>query len=132
MENLSNYFCIINDTVRANCIKAIQSLPEGYEVVIRKKDKKRTNRQNSFYWGPWLQTFVDWMGEKDKDYLHKEFKVKFLGVEKSMCGGELLIEPKSSANLTTEEFSVFLDKVEALAMTMGIILPPAEHHGVDR
>lgn len=129
--NIANYFILGNERVKGNCLKAIESLPLGmYEVRIAKVEKNRTTRQNRFYWGPWLQTFADWMGEKDKDYLHKQFKVRFLGVEKSMVAGEILIEPKSTAKLSIEEFGVFLNKVEGVAMEMGITLPSREYHGV--
>ncbi len=131
MIETNNYFIIISEPVRDHCIDAIKSLPYGYEVVIRKKDKKRTNRQNRFYFGPVLECFSSWMGDT-KDNLHKLFKVKFLGVEKTIVDGVELTEPKSSVDLTVEEFGEFLDKVNATALTLGITLPTPEYHGVDR
>lgn len=131
MNETKNYFILTNEIVREHCIQAIKSLPYGYEVVIRKKAKQRTTRQNRFYFGPVLECFSNWMGDT-KDNLHKLFKVKFLGVEKTIVDGVELVEPKSSADLTVEEFGLFLDKVSATALTLGITLPTPEYHGVEK
>ncbi len=79
MIETKNYFNLINEGVRGNCMKAIQALPLGYEVVIRKADKKRTNQQNRLMWGPWFETLAAFTGST-KEELHDIFKVRLLGV----------------------------------------------------
>lgn len=131
MNETKNYFILTNEIVREHCIQAIKSLPYGYEVVIRKKDKKRTNQQNRLLWGPWYETLSDFTGST-KDELHDIFKVRILGVTKRVVEGVELTEPKSTTDLTTEEFTEFMDRVCGAAMIMGCTLPTPEYHGVER
>lgn len=131
MIETKNYFNLISEQVRNNCINTVKSLPLGYEVVIRKADKKRTNQQNRLMWGPWFETLAAFTGST-KEELHDIFKVRFLGVKKRVVDGVELIEPKSTTELSKEEFSDYMAKIEATALVMGCTLPAPDYYGVDR
>ena len=51
---------------------------ENVTLVIHNKKPKRTEAQNSFYWGVYLPLIAEETGEKDLDRLHELFKGKFL------------------------------------------------------
>jgi len=115
MNETKNYFIIISEPVREHCIQAIKTLPYGYEVVIRKKDKKRTNQQNKYYWGVVLETFSNETGFT-KEELHHQFAAKFIGVNrftvKDESGEDIeLAIPKSTTELSTEAFNEYIDKI---------------------
>lgn len=128
--NLINYFIITDDNVRQNAIRAISNLPVGqYEVRIAKKERSKTRQQEKFYWGAWLPHFEEWSGI-NKDWWHKYFKIKALGVTKEKINGVEIIEPKSTKDLTAAEYSEFLNVVDAEGLVHGINLPRAEYHGL--
>lgn len=130
MPTVKSYFVLKTSAILQNCIACLKSLAlDKYDVTIQRKTKNRTLQQNKFYWGAWLGVFEDWNGDSKEEW-HKRFKVAFLGVNKTMCMGVELVEPKSSANLTTEEFGVFLDKVEAFAISQELKLPPRDYYGL--
>ena len=62
------------------------------------------------------------MGETPKDR-HIIFKVECLGVIEKEVSGEILREPRSTADLEPHEFATYLTKIEAVANWLEIKLP---------
>lgn len=114
-------FVTINDDVKQRAIEYINSLEGSYDIEITKHRKSRSLSQNRLMW-MWYKIIGDYMGETPED-LHDICKVSFLGVEKKNKMGLLWDSPKSSTVLNTKEFTEFLDKIDALAISLGLTLP---------
>jgi hypothetical protein len=92
---------------------------EGKEVVITfdKPKKKRSNNQNSFYWGvliPLMQSGAkDLWGEVwSIDKAHKHLSNKFVFHESiNEKTGEVTQTPKSTTELTTTGWEVFMTEI---------------------
>lgn len=77
------------------------------EVIIRKKRKNRSERQNRYYWGVVLKLISESTGESLED-LHNHFSYKWLS-----CSGKSgkLNTKKSTTSLSTVEFMEYIDKI---------------------
>lgn len=99
--------------------------------VLTIKRMKRTPRQNRRYWGRGvLAQIAEQATSNGKLYSaenwHELFKRKFIGLEE-LPNGEVV--GKSSAGLTTAQFCVFCDQVEAFAVTdLGVVFYELEPH----
>jgi len=94
-------------------------LQAGGKWVLSVKRMKRTTKQNKRYWGRGVlaqiaeQATVN--GRKfSAEVWHEQMKRMFIGYEE-LPNGELI--GKSSTGLSTVEFSLFCDQVEAYAAT---------------
>ena len=82
------------------------------EVTVELRRKHRTNEQNAYYHGVVLKMIADecgYRGEAELEGLHEELKRMFLPKN-----GRLNIV-KSTASLSTVEFSDYIEKVRAWA-----------------
>lgn len=86
------------------------------EVTVRRRKQQRTPQANRFYWGPVLTAIAEATGYT-KDEAHDALKYQFLRVQ----GDGPLVKVRSTASLSVEEFSEYLDRVLAFgATTFGI------------
>lgn len=115
------YFVIRDNDTKKGCIDHIQSLDGVYRVTIEPYKKNRSNAQSRLYW-MWLGIIGDDTGNSPEN-LHEILKLKFLGTEKINSLGYSIEIPKSTTKLTTQEFTDYLDKIEALALSIDIRLP---------
>lgn len=105
-----------------NYIKKMQIEPRVYEVTVKRKSEKRTLPQNRLYY-LWLNCISAETGNEVED-LHEYFKTKFLGVRYRIIYGEGITTPLTTTDLTTEQFTDYLEKVQRWSNTeQGIILP---------
>jgi len=118
------YFKTVNEEVKQNAIKAIEGLEGVYSIEITKYKKDRTASQNKLMW-MWLGIISNDTGN-EPDQLHEIFKLKFLGSETLSALGFKIERPKSTTKLSTQEFTDYLDKIEGLAISIGIRLPRPE------
>jgi len=94
-----------------------------YLLEVKKYFKKRSNSQNKYYW-KCIQIIGDELGY-ERDEMHETFKATFLSREEN----ELKHVP-SSANITTKEFSGYMERIIRFAAKQGIVLPdPTDAHG---
>lgn len=99
-------------------------LQGGSRWVLTIKKMKRTSRQNRRYWGRGvLAQIAEQATSNGKLYSaenwHELFKRKFIGIEE-LPDGQII--GKSSAKLSTAEFCVFCDQVEAYACAdLGVV-----------
>lgn len=74
------YFRLVNETIRDNCVKAIfiaqQQSDEVIAVKISTQQEQRSNAQNRLYW-LWIKTFSDYTGNT-KERQHRIFKRQYL------------------------------------------------------
>ena len=101
-------------------------LPEGksYNVDISLVKPKRSMDQNRLYW-LWLNHIAK-EGELGytADELHCVFAQKFLGARQRVMYGEQVLDTPSTRKLTKEEFTAYLERIEAFSNTeLGIQLP---------
>jgi hypothetical protein len=117
------FFILIDEQRRQNALNYIKAVNIGKPLCIEVKEykKNRSGAQNRMMWN-WYGAMAQSTGYST-DELHEEMKVRFLGVENRTRGGVDLVVPKESKNLSTKEFSDFLNKIEMVAAQMGIILP---------
>jgi hypothetical protein len=88
------------------------------EVIIRKPRTKRSDVQNSYYWGVVIELLSKELGY-DKDEMHEILKYKFL---QSNAMGMPYI--KSTTKLSTGEFEEYLSKIKQWAAEfLHIVIP---------
>ena len=88
------------------------------EVIIRKPRTKRSDVQNSYYWGVVIELLSKELGY-DKDEIHEILKYKFL---QSNAMGMPYI--KSTTKLSTGEFEEYLSKIKQWAAEfLHIVIP---------
>ena len=96
-----------------------QWLKSGKKLVLSVKLRTRTGRQNRRYWGNGVLAQIAAQATVSgrlysAETWHEQFKRQFLGVVE-LPNGEVIGE--SSKGLTTAEFCLFCDQVEAYAAT---------------
>lgn len=87
------------------------------ELVLRKRQQKRSHQANRFYWGYVLDEIADAAGYS-KEEAHDALKYEFLRED----GDGTLVRVKSTADLSTEDFSAYVERCMVLgAETYGIV-----------
>lgn len=95
--------------------KVLAATSKPLLVTVEQYSKKRSNKQNSRYWAIVQQIAENgWVnGRKyDSETWHDFLKGHFIGYDDLPFGGK---RPLSSATLNTEEFNVYMEKVELFA-----------------
>ena len=78
-------------------------------VTVKKRQKKRSNPQNSFYWGVVIHILCDTTGYSD-DEMHNALKMLFL-----QDRTRKIPTLRSTAHLSTVEFEEYLEKIRVWA-----------------
>ena len=87
-----------------------------YEIQISKKTQRRSLNQNSLMW-MWFNCLADNFGCTSKDMhdiLCKELSTNYVTI-----GDKQFKVPISTSKLNTEEFSIFMERVQNWALTEG-------------
>jgi hypothetical protein len=106
-------------------------LQGGGRWVLSVTKRKRTSAQNRRYWGNGVLAQVAEQAAPlgrlyDAETWHEFFKRRFIGIIDLPDGS---VRGKSSADLTTEEFSAFCDQVEAYAASeLGVTFYDLQPH----
>jgi hypothetical protein len=100
----------------------ITQLKQGieYELLIKPKRKKRSNGQNSYYWGIVVPQVLRGLKEAgfnvfSKDDAHDIIKFKFLKVNLENDSGEFVESFKSTKEMSTSEFKEFIEHLQIWA-----------------
>jgi hypothetical protein len=80
------------------------------EVKVEREKRRRSNNQNSYYWGVVLKLITDHTGAEPED-IHAALKMHFC--PKRFIGN--LVAPSSTARLDTVDFEAYLEKVRRWA-----------------
>ena len=97
----------------------------GKAVVLRLSApiNRRSNTQNSFYWGVVLETIAADTGHTSEE-IHEVFKAQFLPRKFVTVGFTEVQLPKSTTELSTIEFEQYLEQIRAWCSTeLGISIP---------
>lgn len=120
-------FYVKDKSILENLKSELSQRKFPYSVTIREPKKSRSINQNKYYW-----TLVNILSPHtgySPDDLHDVLKVKFLGVREIQFKGNTYLIAKSTAGLTTKEFTEYLDKVHALGLELGVTLPQPNYWG---
>lgn len=90
-------------------------------IILEKVRGTRTNRQNRYYWGVVLELIAHHTGYLPED-VHEIMKSKFLRTKKVWRTGEITVL-KSTAELTSDEFTQYIEQVRVEAGEMEIEIP---------
>lgn len=109
----------IVDLDTTKVMKHIASRKNGYySLVIRKKTRNRSNKQNRFLWGVVYKILSDETGHSDED-VHRFLTGEFL---KDRTGAIHVV--KSTKDLTTKEFEDYIEKIRVWSSeTLNIYIP---------
>ena len=108
----------------------LKGFKEGDKISIEvtKWKNKRTLNQNSYYWGGVLTPIAVHTGHSPEE-LHEIFKRLFITPKFVLYRGREIKMPKSTTDLSTEEFREYIERVRAEAGQMGtIIQSPDEYY----
>lgn len=96
---------------------------EGKEIslTLKRWAENRSSSANKYYWGVVLAVFAEELGYEPEN-LHHELKRKFLAVDPDAP----LIQVRSTADLSTQEFAEYIDRVVRFAAEWGCVIPDAE------
>lgn len=122
-------FILIDEERRRNAVEHVRQvcIDKPMRVDIKPYKKKRSGSQNNTMW-MWYEPIAEHIGETPEE-LHEIMKTRFLGVDEKVIDGILMRTPKSTRKLTTKEMADFLNKIQALAINLGITLPiPDDYH----
>jgi len=94
--------------------------------MILTNDKKRSNEQNKYWWGVLIKGIGDWLRESGNDVtdedVHEFIKMKYLGKKEVVINGKTFERYRSTAELTTLEFSDLKDKIQRDFAQRGLII----------
>jgi len=91
-------------------VKYASTLGKGeYEILIRRKMKRRSIPQNNLYWGVYIPILSEHFGYEAEE-MHEALKLKFLIKQGKLPTLE------STAKLSTLRFGDYLDKIQRWAM----------------
>lgn len=111
--------------------KTLAQYEDGKIIVeVRREKNKRTLDQNAYYWGVVLKTISIDTGHTEQE-LHDVLKayipkktMPFIKKDGSTINVSV---PRSTTELSTGEFSEYIERIRAkFAMEFGIIIPEAE------
>jgi len=107
----------------------LEKFSDGEQVTlfVSNRKKKRTERQNRYYWGVYLPLIKTETGEDNLQALHEYFKTMFLTENQIDVFGKSVTLYKSTTKLTTYEFSQF---IMSIASETGITEPQTEIFGL--
>ena len=89
------------------------------QVLIEPKKKRRSDRQNAYYWGVVIEILSDHTGYSPEE-MHEALRNKFLGFyDKKTC----LRVVSSSAEQNPVEFEKYLTQIRAWASENDVFIP---------
>ena len=97
---------------------------EEVSIIYTSKKPKRTEAQNSYYWGVYLPLISAETGN-DIDDLHVLFKGMFLSKGVIEVLGHKVRKAKSTTELTAGQFTEYIQRIEELT---GVLAPPTENY----
>ena len=126
--SIKNCQLIFEDRDKYNNWIAQLNEENDLEVIVRKRKKTRSEKQNRYYWGVILKLISEATGEDAED-LHNHFAYKWL-INKGKSGR--LHSRKSTSQITTIEFKEYLDKIISWGeQYLGITFPEPENVDLD-
>ncbi len=107
-------------------VRGLLAFYEPCDVIvhIERRKRGRSQHQNNYYWGVVLPEIAAHTGHATEE-LHRIFKAKYLQTKHVWRGYEI-ITPRSTTELTSNEFAEYLQNVIAECGELGIVIPVAD------
>lgn len=123
---MSQLFVIDSAAKRREAAAAVMALTSDKIMQVEIKPTTRSLRQNAAYWGVWLKAIEDATGIQAKAW-HEFFKREFIPASVYEVQGKLIEVTETTTDLTTKEFSEYLEHVfRYAAEKLNIDLPEIE------
>lgn len=120
-----------NAAIRARVVAYVERLRGRQRFEIVRYRPRRSDRQNAYYWPCIVEPFAQWLSEHwgesfTADDAHEILKGRFLVREYvDPATGELFTRVGSTADLTTLEFSQYVERARQLLVEYcQIAVPP--------
>lgn len=123
-------FFVKDTDIMTRLVSYVNSAKWPVVVSIKPAKTKRSLLQNNLYWA-WLTDLSPYTGYNVEE-LHTLFKVRFLGLKAVKFDGIEYQVPKSTTELTTKQFTEYLDKIYAAASQIGVTLHWPDYYGFER
>lgn len=99
------------------------------DITIRKQKTKRSNLQNSYYWGVVVPILADHFGHDNPDDMHEDLKLEFNPIPSKINPNKII--GGSTTKLSTVEFfsadNSYIERiVRWAAMKESVYIPPPE------
>jgi hypothetical protein len=91
------------------------------ELILRRLRTKRSSNQNKYYWGVVIALFAEHCGYSAEE-MHDALKWQLL--QKHEQG--VLPTVRSTADLSVDEFTEYVEQSRMLAAGMGVVIPGPE------
>lgn len=88
-------------------------------VAVARETRDRSSPQNKYYWGVVIKMLSDWAGYEPEE-MHEALKDRFLAMPDARTG---LRVSHSTAKMTTEKFSEYIEAVKRFAAENGVNIP---------
>ena len=113
---------------RAMLYSKMRGLRGKNRITIAKYRRRRTDRQNRFYWPAFVEPFAQFLRDQGEpitnEMAHEMLKLKFLRVVVPDAKAGDLECSRSTTTLTTDEFNEYLDRCSQWLNEMfGIVTP---------
>ncbi len=92
---------------------------ERVQVCIERRQKRRSNAENNYYWGVVVPILCEWSGYTEYE-MHDAIKQKFLFEFDNV---HALPRIRSTADLTTTEFEMLMTNIREWASFQGVFIP---------
>ena len=104
---------------------------EGKEIsiMLSRVGKKRTNKQNAFYWGVVIPMVTEFMQEAGNDvdgedvHLYLKGEVGKLREVIHLPSGEIAMITQTSTQLSTQEWEIYIEKIRRWAAEFSLLIP---------
>lgn len=107
---------LVREAEFRSLVKLLDGKP--VELEIRKRKKKRSTSQNSYYWGVVIPLMQEAFGYPTPEEMHDALRWHFL--QKRDCPMPTV---KSTTELSTEEFTTYIENCRRVAAEMGVYIP---------
>lgn len=96
---------------------------KAVEVLVREFKKTRSNRQNRAWFGIVIKAFMDYMGERDKLYVHTKVLEAIGHYEVKMVFGKEDKKVLPTHNLKADKFKALYEAAQELGAQYGVMIP---------
>lgn len=120
---------LVNEDIRKNCLKEIESTALGHQIIIKeyKKDKTRAQRN---YFHKILQIISEYTGEYEED-LKMSIKYRVLPLREINVEGARHMFPISSEKTTIKQYADLIEAAQMMAVVVGVSIPSPKYYGYE-
>jgi hypothetical protein len=124
---MTTYYLKSQDIV-VNCIDEINTLPLGkYEVCIKETGRSRP-QEKLFH--KLVGIIAKHIGENSEE-TKLRLKYEWLPLREVRARGDVYLYPISTTDITKEQYGQLITKAMAIGAELGLIMPAAEHFGLE-